>query len=77
MGQSTPPKDQGWTFPEAVPARVDAVSAELVEKGIELQHVRGTDCAAEYLKANGIGMDVAMRVLARPSKRRKIRQESC
>lgn len=76
MGQPTQPNDQAWTFPAAVPARADMVSAELVEKGIELQNVRGTDCAAEFLKTNGIGMEVAMRVLSRPSKRRKFRQES-
>lgn len=76
MSQPTQNKDEVWTFPEAVPARTDLVSAELVEKGIELQFVRGTDYAAEYLKSNGIGMDVAMRVLSRPSKRRKYRQDS-
>jgi hypothetical protein len=71
MSQPTQQKDKMWTFPETVPARADLVSAELVEKGIKLQHIRGTDCAADYLKANGIGIDVAIRVLSRPSKRRK------
>jgi hypothetical protein len=76
MSEPTQQKDEVWTFPEAVPARGDLVTAELVKKGIELQDSHGTDFAAEYLKANGIAMDVAMRVLSRRSQRRKFGEES-
>lgn len=62
-----------WTFSRTLPSRLDLNSADLVEQGVKLQGTKGTDCAAEFLKTNGIGVDVAIRVLARPSARRKNR----
>jgi hypothetical protein len=64
-----------WSFPDATPSRSDLATAELVDMGISLQHVYGTDYAAGYLRFNRIGMDVAVRVLAHPSERRKYREE--
>lgn len=57
-------------FAEMTRARPDLVSAELVEKGIALQEIRGTPYAAEFLKSHWISFGVALRVLSRPSQRR-------
>jgi hypothetical protein len=53
------------------PSRRDLATATVVEIGIATQNIRGTDRAAEYLKAQGIGLDTAIRVLSRPQQRRK------
>lgn len=76
MSQPEQREREMWTFPTTTPTRVDSSSADLVEQGVKLQDIRGTDCAAEYLKTNGIEMEVAMRVLARPSERRRHRGKS-
>ena len=60
-----------WTFPEAALSRRDLVKATLVEIGIAMQDMKGTDQAAEYLKSQGIALDIAVRVLSRPLQRRK------
>ena len=52
-------------------SRRDLLRATLVEIGIAMQDTRGTDAAAEYLKSQGIDLEVAVRVLSRPLKRRK------
>ena len=60
-----------WTFPEPALSRRNLVKATLVEIGIAMQDMQGTDQAAEYLKSQGIEFDIAVRVLARPLQRRK------
>lgn len=51
-------------------ARQNYQTAEIVDKGIALQAECGTQPAAEFLKVKMVGLDVAARVLAHPSKRR-------
>lgn len=52
-------------------ARRDFLSAHIVEVGILLQDQFGVEHAAAFLKDNFIHLDVAMRVLLRPSERRR------
>jgi hypothetical protein len=52
-------------------ARRDFLSAHIVEVGILLQEQFGVEHAAAFLKDNFIHLDVAMRVLLRPSERRR------
>ena len=47
-------------------------SAKIVDEGIQFQNMRRTKYAANYLKFKGISMEVATRVLSRPSQRRII-----
>ncbi|MBS1169273.1 MAG: hypothetical protein H6R01_191 [Burkholderiaceae bacterium] len=51
--------------------RLDKKTAQVVENGLLLQQSSGTDRAAEYMKSYGVSFEVAMRVLSRPSSRRK------
>jgi hypothetical protein len=50
--------------------RPDIKSAKKVEQGIAVQQVLDTHAAALYLRARGIGFEVALRVLTRPARRR-------
>ena len=61
------------TPPAAPPkfVRRDFLSAHIVEVGILLQDQFGVEHAAAFLKDNFIHLDVAMRVLLRPSERRR------
>lgn len=52
-------------------ARQNYQTAEIVDKGIALQTACGTQSAAEFLKGKMVGLEVAARVLADPSKRRR------
>lgn len=60
-----------WAFPEPALSRRNLAKATLVEIGIAMQDREGTDQAAEYLKSQGIEIDIAVRVLSRPLHRRK------
>lgn len=51
--------------------RLDTVSEQAVEVGIRLQDLLGTSDAAKFLKNNVIHIDVALRVLRYPEKRRR------
>lgn len=51
-------------------SRRDFISAQLVEIGIVIQCIQGTPAAAEYLRSKKVDVDVALRVLSEPSKRR-------
>jgi len=51
--------------------RRDFLSAHIVEVGLLLQDQFGVEHAAAFLKDNFIHLDVAMRVLLRPSERRR------
>ncbi|RYE79910.1 MAG: hypothetical protein EOO80_05205 [Oxalobacteraceae bacterium] len=60
--------------PEMAPTRFvrrDFLSAHIVEVGLLLQEQFGVEHAAAFLKDNFIHLDVAMRVLLRPSERRR------
>lgn len=50
--------------------RNDRLTAEIVEKGIALQEIRGTRYAAEFLKDRMVSIDVVVRVLSRCAERR-------
>lgn len=52
--------------------RRDFVTAALIEQGIALQSQAGTRYAAVFLDYKGVPVDIALRVLLRPSERRKI-----
>ena len=51
--------------------RRDFLSAHIVEVGLLLQDQFGVEHAAAFMKDNFIHLDVAMRVLLRPSERRR------
>jgi hypothetical protein len=62
------------SMPPMTPAkfvRRDFLSAHIVEVGLLLQDQFGVEHAAAFLKDNFIHLDVAMRVLLRPSERRR------
>lgn len=67
----TPPEKAA--LPEAVTSRPDIDTATAVELAIMLQQTAGTKRATEYMKERQVPVDVAMRVLLRPSERRKPR----
>lgn len=52
--------------------RHDAVSEQAVEIGIRLQDVLSTGDAARFLKNHVIHIDVALRVLLYPARRRRV-----
>ncbi len=54
--------------------RRDFASAAVIEEGIALQEKVGTKFAAVFLDDKGIPVDIALRVLLRPTERRKIQQ---
>lgn len=51
--------------------RPDHKTAKKVEQALAVQQVLDTHAAALYLKARGIDFAVALRVLTRPSRRRR------
>lgn len=63
--------DNSEEFADSSVRRQDVETARIVNQGIMFQERAGTDCAAAYLKNLGISLDVALRVLARPTDRRK------
>jgi hypothetical protein len=69
------PQEQNAAIMPAIPptrfVRRDFLSAHIVEVGILLQEQFGVEHAAAFLKDNFIHLDVAMRVLLRPSERRR------
>ena len=55
----------------AIVARANWLKARFVDDGIDLLELSGsTPQAAAFLRANGVAMDVAVRVLTRPQRRR-------
>lgn len=62
--------DEVNSFRSVLARRLDWVKAKVVEEGITLQSVHGTDFAAAYLKSAKVDIDVAIRVLAHPHERR-------
>ena len=55
--------------PAKIP-RKDAISAIIIERGIQIQKTSGTEAAAKFLKANNIPLHIVLRVLNRPNQRR-------
>lgn len=51
--------------------RPDHKSAKKVEQALAVQQVLDTHAAALYLRSRGIDFAVALRVLTRPSRRRR------
>ncbi len=51
-------------------SRRDFLSAQMVEIGIVIQQVQGTEQAAQYLMSKRVDLEVAVRVLAHPARRR-------
>lgn len=51
--------------------RPDIKSAKKVEQALAVQQVLDTRAAALYLRSRGIDFAVALRVLTRPSRRRR------
>ena len=62
--------DEINTFRVMSARRLDWLKARVVEEGVSLQCVHGTDFAASYLKSKKVDLEVALRVLARPHERR-------
>ena len=62
--------DEVNSFRSVSARRLDWVKAKVVEEGITLQLIHGTDFAAAYLKSAKVDIDVAIRVLAHPHERR-------
>ena len=62
--------DEINTFRVMSARRLDWLKARVVEEGISLQYVHGTDFAASYLKSKKVDLEVALRVLAHPHERR-------
>ena len=52
-------------------ARSDLFTSRLIDQALGLQICFGTKCAAEFLRDNGVDIDVVMRILTRPDLRRK------
>ena len=65
-----PPDGYGYTSHASM--RHDAVSEQAVEIGIRLQDVLSTGDAARFLKNHVIHIDVALRVLLYPARRRRV-----
>ena len=51
--------------------RPDHKTAKQVEQAIAVQQVVDTQAAAQYLRARGVDFEIALRVLTRPSRRRR------
>lgn len=73
MNKPSMPPQQAERMPShRYPLRRDFFSANIVELGIALQKEFGTGHAARFMKDNWISIDVAMRVLLYPARRRAI-----
>jgi len=58
--------------PETASRRRDHAYARIVDHSIFFQKVKSTRDAASYLKEKGVRMEVALRVLSQPLRRRFI-----
>jgi hypothetical protein len=66
MNHAVPLPDDAHHLP-----RPDHKSAKKIEQALNLQAALDTRAAAVYLQARGIDFAVALRVLTRPSRRRR------
>jgi hypothetical protein len=62
--------EDSWDFPASTPTRPDWHTARFVKQGIRMQQLHGTGYAANFLKNRRVDIDVALRVLLQPSRRR-------
>ncbi len=67
--ENDPPTEHGYGSHASM--RHDQVSEQTVEIGIRLQEILSTGDAALFLKNNVIAIEVALRVLLHPARRRK------
>lgn len=56
-----------------ISSRRDIVKLYAVELAINLKEVKGTQVAAAYLKRHDVGLEIALRTLLRPTKRRYLK----
>jgi hypothetical protein len=63
-------KEDSWDFPAASPSRPDWHTARFVRQGIKMQQTHGTSFAASFLKNRRVDIDIALRVLLQPARRR-------
>lgn len=68
--ENDPSSEHGQHGPASL--RHDQISEQTVEIGIRLQEILGTSEAASFLKNNVIAIEVALRVLLQPARRRRI-----
>ena len=55
-------------------ARVDSISASIIEHALVVQSCHGTYYAARLLHSKGISISIALRILTRPHQHRKLAQ---
>lgn len=67
--------DEPWDFPASTPTRPDWHTARFVKQGIRMQSVHGTGYAANFLRNRRVDIDVALRVLLQPARRRNYDQQ--
>lgn len=63
-------KEDAWDFPAASPSRPDWHTARFVRQGIKMQQTHGTSFAASFLKNRRVDINIALRVLLQPARRR-------
>ncbi len=56
-----------------ISSRRDIVKLYAVELAINLKEVKGAKVAAAYLKRHDVGLEIALRTLLHPAKRRSIK----
>jgi hypothetical protein len=66
--------DEPWDFPASTPTRPDWHTARFVKQGIRMQSIHGTGYAANFLRNRSVDIDVALRVLLQPARRRNYDQ---
>ena len=66
--------DETWDFPASTPSRPDWHTARFVKQGIRMQSIHGTGYAANFLRNRRVDIDVALRVLLQPARRRNYDQ---
>jgi hypothetical protein len=67
--------DEPWDFPASTPSRPDWHTARFVKQGIRMQSIHGTGYAANFLRNRRVDIDVALRVLLQPARRRNYDQQ--
>lgn len=70
MNYQTQQVGQQWLYSDLVAVRKDSVTESIVNQAISMIDTCGASEAAAYLKRHQVNMEVAIRVLSRPSQRR-------
>jgi len=71
----TQSNEESWDFPASTPTRPDWHTARFVKQGIRMQSIHGTGYAASFLRNRRVDIDVALRVLLQPTRRRNYDQQ--